>query len=85
MHFFESARFTALYVRSVGQDVSTGKCVLLSTSKSVRKALKLWDISGSGGFRKVQLEVRTLVVILISLGGLGLEHFPKGFVMLFSV
>ena len=26
---FESARFTAQYVRLVGQDVSTGKCVLL--------------------------------------------------------
>ena len=46
---FESARFTAQYVRSVGQDVSPGKCVLLSTSKSVRKARKLWDISGGGG------------------------------------
>ena len=38
---FESASFTAKYVRSVGQDVSPGKCVLLSTSKSVRKAMKL--------------------------------------------
>ena len=47
---FESARFTAQYVRSVGQDVSPGKCVLLSTSKSVRKALKLWDVSGIGSF-----------------------------------
>ena len=57
---FESARFTAQYVRSVGQDVSPGKCVLLRTSKSVRKALKLWDVSGSGGFWKVQLDVRDL-------------------------
>ena len=57
---FESARFTAQYVRSVGQDVSPGKCVLLSTSKSVRKAMKLWDISGDGGFWKVQLDVRDL-------------------------
>ena len=47
---FESAWFTARYVRSVGQDVSLGKCVLLSTSKTVRKALKLWDISGDGSF-----------------------------------
>ena len=46
---FESARFTAQYVRSVGQDVS-----------SVRKAMKLWDISGEGGFWKVQLDVRDL-------------------------
>ena len=57
---FESARFTARYVRSVGQDVSPVKCVLLSTSKSVRKAMKLWDISGDGGFWKVQLDVRDL-------------------------
>ena len=55
---FESARFTAQYVRSVGQDVSPGKCVLLSTSKSVRKAMKLWDISGNGSFWKVPSDVR---------------------------
>ena len=36
---FASANFTAQYVRSVGQDVSPGKCVLLSTSKSVWKAI----------------------------------------------
>ena len=40
--------------------LSPGKCVLLSTSKSVRKAMKLWDISGDGGFWKVQLDVRDL-------------------------
>ena len=44
----------------VGQDVSLGKCVLLSTSKAVRRAMKLWDISGDGGFWKVQLDVRDL-------------------------
>ena len=44
----------------MGQDVSLGECVLLSTSKSVRKAMKLWDISGEGGFWKVQLDVRDL-------------------------
>ena len=52
--------FTARYVRLVGQDVSPGKCVLLSTSKAVRRAMKLWDISGEGGFWKVQLDVRDL-------------------------
>ena len=57
---FETARFTAKYVRSVGQDVSPGKCVLLSTSKSVRKAMKLWDVAGDGDFWKVQLDVRDL-------------------------
>ena len=48
------------YVRSVGQDVSPGKCILLSTSKSVRKAMKLWDVFGNGRFWKVQLDVRDL-------------------------
>ena len=38
---FDAARFTARYVRAVGQDVSPGKCVL----KAVRKSLELWDIS----------------------------------------
>ena len=57
---FESAYFTAKYVRLVGQDVSPGKCVLLSTSKAVRRAMKLWDISGDGGFWKVQLDIRDL-------------------------
>ena len=57
---FESARCTAKYVRAVGQDVSPGKCVLFSTSKSVRKAMTLWDISGDGSFWKVQLVVRDL-------------------------
>ena len=56
----ESARLTAQYVRSLGQDVSPGKCVLLSTSESVPKAMKLWDVSGRGGFWKVQLDVRDL-------------------------
>ena len=34
--------------------------VLLSTSKSVRKAMKLRDISGDGGFWKVHLDGRDL-------------------------
>ena len=55
---FESASFTARYVRSVGQDVSPGKCVLLRTSKSVKMAMKMWDISGDGSFWIVQLDVR---------------------------
>ena len=57
---FESVRFNARYVRSVGQDVSPRKCVLLSTSKSVRRAMKLWDTSGDGKFWNVRLDVRDL-------------------------
>ena len=55
-----AARFTAQYVRSVGQDVSTGKCVFFSTSKSVRRAIKHWDIPGEGKAWKVQLDVTDL-------------------------
>ena len=40
--------------------MSLGTRVLLSTSMSVRKAMKLWDISGDGRFWKVQLDVRDL-------------------------
>ena len=40
--------------------MSPGKCVLLSTSKSVRRAMKLWDISRDGKFWKVQLDTRGL-------------------------
>ena len=39
---FGAARFTVQYVRGVGQDVSPGKCVFLSISKTVRKSMKLW-------------------------------------------
>ena len=60
MPCFGDARFTAQYVRSVCQDVSPGKCVLLSTSKSVKRAMKHWDISGDGKAWKVQLDVRDL-------------------------
>ena len=74
---FESAYFTARHVRLVGQDVSHGKCVLLSTSKAVRRAMKLWDISGDGGFWKVQLMSGIWVGILISLSELELELFPR--------
>ena len=40
--------------------MSPGKCVLLSTSKSVRRAVKHWDISGDGKAWKVLRDVRDL-------------------------
>ena len=57
---FGAARFTVQHVRSVGQDVFPAKCVLLSTSKAVRKSMKLWDVSGDGRPRTVELDVRDL-------------------------
>ena len=40
--------------------MSPGECVLLSTSKSVRKALNLGIFFADGCFRRVQLDVRDL-------------------------
>ena len=57
---FGAVRFTAQHVRSVRQDVSPGKCVLLSTSKALRRAMKLWDVSGDVEVWKVQQDVRDL-------------------------
>ena len=37
-----AARFTTGYVRLVGQEPAPSKCVLLSTSKDVRKSMKEW-------------------------------------------
>ena len=45
---FGAARFTARYFRAVGQDVSPGKCVLLCTSKSVRKVMTFLGMDASG-------------------------------------
>ena len=49
----------------------------VSTSESVRKAMKLWHISGVVAFGRFSWMSGILVVILISLGGLVLELFPK--------
>ena len=57
---FGATGFTVQYVRSVGQDVSPGKCVLLSSSKVVRTSMKLLDVSGDGRPWTVELNVRDL-------------------------
>ena len=57
MPSFGAARFTAQNVRSGGQDVSPGRCVPLSTSKAVRKSMKLWNKSWDGKPWKVELDV----------------------------
>ena len=40
-----AARFATSYVRLVGQEPAPTKCVLLSTSREVRKGLKEWVLS----------------------------------------
>ena len=57
---FGASRFTVQYVQAVGQDVSPGKCVLLSTSKAARKSMRQWDVAGGGRPWKVELDVRDL-------------------------
>ena len=55
---FTQSRWNALlgYWEAVCRHGPLGKCVFFCTSKSVRNAMKVWDISGGGSFWKVQLE-----------------------------
>ena len=43
-----AARFTTGNVRLVGQEPAPSKCVLLSTSREVRKDMKEWVLSQEG-------------------------------------
>ena len=43
-----AAQFTSAYVRLVGQEPAPSKCILMSTSVTVRREMKAWDISGEG-------------------------------------
>ena len=54
------ARFTTGYVRLVGQEPAPSKCVLLSTSKAVRKDVKDWVLSQEGDQWSVKFDVRDL-------------------------
>ena len=45
---FCAARFTTGYVRLVGQEPAPSKCVLLSTSREVRKDMRDWIMSDGG-------------------------------------
>ena len=55
-----AARFTTGYVRLVGQDPAPSKCVLLSTSRDVRKDMKEWVLSLEEDKRSVRFDVRDL-------------------------
>ena len=57
---FESARFTAQYSQWVRMCLLVSVFFSAPPSRLVRKAMKLWDISGDGVFWKVQLDVRDL-------------------------
>ena len=55
-----AARFTTGYVRLVGQEPAPSKCVLLSTSREVRKDMKEWVLSLEGDELSVRFDVRDL-------------------------
>ena len=48
------------YVRLVGQEPASSKCVLLSTSREVRKDMKDWVLSLEGDKLSVKFDVRDL-------------------------
>ena len=55
-----AARFTTGYVRLVGQEAAPSKCLLLSTSKAVRKDMKDWVLSQERDKWSVKFDVRDL-------------------------
>ena len=61
-----AARFTTGYVRLVGQEPAPSKCVLLSTSRVVRRDMKDWVLSQEGDKWSVKFDV---VIWILPLGG----------------
>ena len=55
-----AARFTTKYVRLVVQELAPSKCVLLSTSREVRKDMKGWVLSQEGDQWSVNFDVSDL-------------------------
>ena len=55
-----AARFTTGHVRLVGQELAPSKCVLMSTSRVVRKDMKAWILSLEGDKWSVRFDVREL-------------------------
>ena len=55
-----AARFTTGYVRLVGQELAPSKCVLMSTSREVRKDMKDWVLFLDGDKWSVRFDVRDL-------------------------
>ena len=57
---FRAARFTSGYVRLVGQQPASSKCVLTSTSKVARKDMRDWLLTDEGDRWTVKLDDRDL-------------------------
>ena len=57
---FRAARFTTGYVRLVGLEPAPSKCVLMSTSRVVRKDMRVWVVTDEGDKWTFKLDVRDL-------------------------
>ena len=57
---FNAARFTTGYARLIGQEPAPSKCVLLSTSRVVRRDMHDWVLSQEGDKWSVKFAVRDL-------------------------
>ena len=57
---WNAALFTTGYARLVGQEPAPSKCVLLSTSREVRKDMKEWVLSQEEDKWSVRFDVRDL-------------------------
>ena len=79
-----AGEFTAGYVRLVGQEPPLSKCVLLSTSRAVRKDVKDW-VSREGDKWTVKFDVRDLGGHLELPFVVGLLPWPPGFGWPFSI
>ena len=66
-----AARLTTRYVRLVGQEPAPSKCVILSTSREVRKGMKDWVLSCEGAVNLMS-EIWVGIWTLPFVGGLRL-------------
>ena len=55
-----AAWFTVGYVRLVGQEPASRKCVLMSTSRVVRSDMRDWVVTDEGDRWSIKLDVRDL-------------------------
>ena len=80
-----AARFTTGYVRLVGQEPAPSKCVLLSTSREVRKDMKDWYflLKETCGLSSLMSGIWEVIWILLFV--VGLQLLLLGFVLSFLV
>ena len=55
-----AARFATGYAKLVGQEPAPSKCVLMSTSRTLRNAMRDWIVTDEGDKWSVELDFRDL-------------------------